>query len=56
MGRKIFGVALSFFFATWLVSSAINYLERMIVPLLIIGALVLAGVIIFRVLNRNRRW
>jgi len=56
MGRRILGIAFSIFIAAWLLGMAVSYLERIITPLIIIGVIVLAAVIAYRIFQRRGRW
>ena len=56
VGRRILGLAISLFAAAWLISTAVGYIEQIITPLLIIGAVVVTAVIIIRIMRRNHWW
>jgi len=56
MGGRILGIAISFFIAAWLISTAVGYIESVIVPLLIIGAVVVIAVILYRISKRKDWW
>ena len=56
MFGKFFGMALTLFIAAWLISSAVGLITSVRTPLLIIGGVVAAAVIAWRIFRKRHWW
>jgi len=53
---RIIGFALALLIAAWLIVAAVGLIQSVITPLIIIGAIIVAAIIAYRIYKRKHWW